>query len=63
MPEHKNGKKNIKVYFFSFMRLCSKSSSCNRIPTTVISITAVIFLKTSYYRNYTWSKNIKLTVN
>ena len=28
--EHKNGNKKYKnIYFFSFMRLCSKSASCN----------------------------------
>ena len=32
MPEHKNEKKNVMTsIFFSFMRLCSKSPSCNRI--------------------------------
>ena len=36
--KHKNGKNNIKIYFFSFMRLCSKSESCNRVPQLFISL-------------------------
>ena len=44
MPEHKNGKKNIGTsIFFSFMKLCSKSASRNRIP--VVSIAVVFFEK------------------
>ena len=33
----------MKIYFFSFMRLCSKSPSCNRV--SVVSIAAVFFEK------------------
>ena len=29
MVEHKNGKKTYEDIFFSFMRLCSESPSCN----------------------------------
>ena len=46
MPEHKNVKneeKHMSIYFFPFMRLCSKSQSCNRIP--VVSVAAVFFKK------------------
>ena len=35
------------IYFFSFMRLCSKSASCNRIPQ-VVSISAVFFKKAAF---------------
>ena len=34
------------IYCFSYMRLCSKSPSCNRIPEFV-SIAAVFFKKTA----------------
>ena len=54
----KMGRKTYGDLFFSFMRLCSKSPSCNQIP--VVFIAAVFF--NSYYNSYTWSKNITLTV-
>ena len=48
MQEHKNGKNTwTSIYFFCFMRLCSKSASCNRIPQ-VVSISVVFFKKAAF---------------
>ena len=51
----------MKTYFFSFMRLCSKSPSSMPSDTAVVSIAAIIFNSCDYYNSYTWSKDIALT--
>ena len=60
MAEHKNGKKSTKIYFFSFMKLCSKSSSCNRIPQLFLYLHS--FLIASAIIIATHGQNITLTV-